>query len=218
MKRVNNIFDRIISVENLTEADRMARRGKKSSYGVTVHDHNKKKNVLNLHDMKIYSSIPIPEIFQWKEGQWLVSINHRDNGVQHEGEEGRRYEADFTVSIGIDSESIAQAFERHFSDPEHDRKVIDTIEVEGKPAIQVIKTYPDGLPKIVSADVILDPYFVKESEQIKSLTNDADANIRKLAGNIRNYIADLTDGVRTSATDAEVEQLIADGNIIITVQ
>ena len=150
--------------------------------------------------------------------EYISVNNHRDNGVQREGEEGRRYEADFTVSIGIDSESIAQAFERHFSDPEHDRKVIDTIEVEGKPAIEVIKTYPDGLPKIVSADVILDPDFIKESEQIKSLTNDADANIRKLAGNIRNYIADLTDGVRTSATDAEVEQLIADNNILITAQ
>ena len=168
--------------------------------------------------MKIYSSIPIPEILQWKEGQWLVSINHRDNGVQHEGEEGRRYEADFTVSIGIDSESIAQAFERHFSDPEHDRKVIDTIEVEGKPAIEVIKTYPDGLPKIVSADVILDPDFIKESDQIKSLTNDADGNIQKLSGKVKNYVCDLTDGVRTSKTDAEVQQLIADGNIIITVQ
>ena len=168
--------------------------------------------------MKIYSSIPIPEILQWKEGQWLVSINHMDNGEQPEGEEGRRYEADFTISIGIDSASIAQAFERHFADAEHDQKVIDTIEVDGKAAIQVVKQYPDTLPKIVSAEIILDPDFIKESEQIKALTTDADSNIRKLAGNIRNYVADFTDGVRTSATDAEFEQLIDDGNIIITVE
>lgn len=168
--------------------------------------------------MKIYSSIPIPEIIQWKQGQWLVAINHKDNGEQPEGEEGRRYEADFTVSLGIDSASIAQAFERHFADAEHDMKVIDTIDVDGKPAIQIVKQYPDNLPKIVSADVILDPDFIKESEQIKALTADADTNIIKLAGKIKNYVADLTDGVRTSATDAEVDQLINDGNIIITVE
>jgi hypothetical protein len=168
--------------------------------------------------MKIYSTIPIPEILQWKQGQWLVAINHKDNGEQPEGEEGRRYEAEFTVSLGIDSASIAQAFERHFSDSEHDQKVIDTIEVEGKPAIQIVKQYPENLPKIVSANVILDPDFIKESEQIKALNADADTNIRKLAGNIRNYVADLTDGVRTESTDAEVEQLIQDGNIIITVE
>lgn len=51
MKRVNNIFDKIISVENLIEADRMARKGKKSSYGVTVHDRNKERNILDLHQL-----------------------------------------------------------------------------------------------------------------------------------------------------------------------
>lgn len=168
--------------------------------------------------MKIYSNTPIPEVLQWKEGQWLVAINHKDNGIQPEGEEGRRYEADFTVSLGIDSASIAQAFERHFSDTEHDQKVIDTIEVEGKPAIQIVKQYPNNLPKIVSADVLLDSAFLKESDQIKALNAEADANIKKLAGNIRNYVADLTDGVRTPATDADVDKLIQDGNIIITCQ
>lgn len=168
--------------------------------------------------MKIYSNTQIPETLPWKQGEWLVSINHKDNGIQPEGEEGRRYEADFTVSTGIDGDSIRNAYERYFHDPEHDLKVIDTIEVDGKPAIQVIKTYPDGLPKIVSADVILDPDFIKESEQIKSLTNDADGNIQKLTGKVKNYVCDLTDGVRTSATDAEVEQLIADNNVIITNQ
>lgn len=50
MKRINNIFDKIISVENLTEADRMARKGKKKSFGVINHDKNKEANILKLHE------------------------------------------------------------------------------------------------------------------------------------------------------------------------
>ena len=79
-------------------------------------------------------------------------------------------------------------------------------------------TFDTQVGTIICKSVLIDPNFEPDKEVVKAQTNDADANIRKLAGNIRNYIADLTDGVRTSATDAEVEQLIADGNIIITVQ
>jgi hypothetical protein len=155
---------------------------------------------------------------KWKDGEYVVYINHKDNGIQPEGDEGNRYEAEFTISTGIDDASISQAFERHFSDPEHDQKVIDTIEVDGKPAIEIVKTYPENLPKIKSAGILLDESFVKASDEIKVLSGDADTNIRKLAGNIKNYVADLRDGKRTSATDAEVDQLIADNNVLITNQ
>ena len=47
--------------------------------------------------MKIQSNIPIPEIQLWKDGQWIIAINPIDNGVQVEGDEGKRYEADFTI-------------------------------------------------------------------------------------------------------------------------
>jgi retron-type reverse transcriptase len=50
MKRVNNIFDKIISIDNLIEADKMARRGKKISYGVSVHDRSKDANIIKLHN------------------------------------------------------------------------------------------------------------------------------------------------------------------------
>jgi hypothetical protein len=155
---------------------------------------------------------------RWKDGEYVVYINHKDNGIQPEGDEGKRHEAEFTISTGIDDASIATAFERHFADPEHDQKVIDTIEVEGKPAIEIVKTYPENLPKIKSAGILLDKSFIKASDEIKVLSGDADTNIRKLAGNIKNYVADLRDGKRTSATDKEVEQLIADNNVLITVQ
>lgn len=51
MKRISNIYDKIISVDNLMLADRMARKGKKSSYGVMNHDKNREMNILNLHDI-----------------------------------------------------------------------------------------------------------------------------------------------------------------------
>jgi retron-type reverse transcriptase len=51
MKRVDNIFEKIVSVENLQKADEMARKGKKSTYGVKVHDRNRESNILRLHEL-----------------------------------------------------------------------------------------------------------------------------------------------------------------------
>ena len=38
MKRISNLYDKIISLDNLRLADEKARRGKTKSYGVKVHD------------------------------------------------------------------------------------------------------------------------------------------------------------------------------------
>ena len=50
MKRVGNIFDKVISLENLRLADEKARKGKLHSYGVKVHDKNRDANLLALHE------------------------------------------------------------------------------------------------------------------------------------------------------------------------
>lgn len=50
MKRIGNLYERIISVENLRLADEKARRGKLRTYGVRVHDRNREANILALHD------------------------------------------------------------------------------------------------------------------------------------------------------------------------
>lgn len=50
MKRVNNLFEKIISIENLYLADEKARKGKTNSYGVKVHDKNREQNLLALHN------------------------------------------------------------------------------------------------------------------------------------------------------------------------
>jgi len=51
MKRLNNIFQQIISIENLTLAESKARKGKSKQYGVKVFDKNPEENISNLHKM-----------------------------------------------------------------------------------------------------------------------------------------------------------------------
>lgn len=50
MKRINNLYDKIISLDNLRLADEKARRGKTNTYGVRVHDKNREQNLLALHE------------------------------------------------------------------------------------------------------------------------------------------------------------------------
>jgi len=38
MKRINNLYEKIISLDNLRLADEIARRGKLRSYGVKIHE------------------------------------------------------------------------------------------------------------------------------------------------------------------------------------
>lgn len=53
MKRINNIYEKIISTENLMLADEKARKGKGTTYGVLMHDRKRESNILKLHDMLI---------------------------------------------------------------------------------------------------------------------------------------------------------------------
>ena len=50
MKRIDNLYDKIISLDNLRLADENARRGKTHTYGVQVHDKNRERNLLALHE------------------------------------------------------------------------------------------------------------------------------------------------------------------------
>lgn len=51
MKRISGLYDKIISIENLTLADEMARKGKVRSYGVKLHDKNRESNIIELHNL-----------------------------------------------------------------------------------------------------------------------------------------------------------------------
>ena len=92
--------------------------------------------------MKAQSNIPLPDkINRWKEGQFIYYFNHKDNGIQEEEKEGQRYEANFTISSGNKKEDIETALIRSIADTDMDRCVVDNIEVDGKKAIEVKKTY-----------------------------------------------------------------------------
>ena len=91
--------------------------------------------------MKTASNIPIPKSARWKEGETVIYVNHVDNGVQPEEQEGRRYEADFTITTSTEIEAQAAALIRMELDPILDQQIIDNIEVDGGEAIKVAKDY-----------------------------------------------------------------------------
>ncbi|MGB4775720.1 MAG: reverse transcriptase domain-containing protein [Daejeonella sp.] len=51
MKRLNNLYEKIYSIENLQLADTHARKGKAKQYGVKTHIKNEKGNISRLHEM-----------------------------------------------------------------------------------------------------------------------------------------------------------------------
>lgn len=51
MKRINNLYERIYSIENLQMADTIARKGKAKQPGVIAHDNNREANIQQLHEM-----------------------------------------------------------------------------------------------------------------------------------------------------------------------
>lgn len=53
MKRVNNIFDKICSLDNLRLADEKARQRKQNSYGVRLHDKHKEQHLQELSKMML---------------------------------------------------------------------------------------------------------------------------------------------------------------------
>ena len=48
MKRYNNLFEKVCSMENLELADMNARKGKKKKWGVVIHDRHREENLKNL--------------------------------------------------------------------------------------------------------------------------------------------------------------------------
>ena len=53
MKRKGNLYQQIISVENLQLADAIARKGKAKQYGVIAHSKNEAGNIQKLHQMLV---------------------------------------------------------------------------------------------------------------------------------------------------------------------
>lgn len=51
MKRKSNLYDKIISVENLQKADKIARKGKSKQFGVRLHIQNEVENINRLNEL-----------------------------------------------------------------------------------------------------------------------------------------------------------------------
>lgn len=51
MKRYGNLYNKIISIENLKLADKKARKGKLKQFGVIKHLQNEENNILTLHNI-----------------------------------------------------------------------------------------------------------------------------------------------------------------------
>lgn len=51
MKRITNLYQKIISIDNLVNADAIAQRGKSNQYGVILHNKNKVENIQKLHEI-----------------------------------------------------------------------------------------------------------------------------------------------------------------------
>lgn len=61
MKRINNLYAKIISIENLRLADKKASKGKAKQYGVEVHQKQQEANIFLLYEMllnKTYKTSP----------------------------------------------------------------------------------------------------------------------------------------------------------------
>ncbi|MBO9674437.1 MAG: reverse transcriptase [Sphingobacteriaceae bacterium] len=87
MKRINNIYKDVISIDNLKLADRKARRGKMGQYGVVTHIKNEELNIWNLHNSLYHKRYATSEykkfiIFEPKERE-IFSLPYVDRIVHH---------------------------------------------------------------------------------------------------------------------------------------
>ena len=53
MKRYGNLYEKVISLDNLWLADEKTRQHKGNSYGIRVHDRHRMENLMKLHDLLI---------------------------------------------------------------------------------------------------------------------------------------------------------------------
>lgn len=88
MKRIGNLYEKIIDIDNLRVADEMARRGKMKSYGIKLHDMNRENNILQLHERlknKTYktSEYNIFKIYEPKERDIYQLPYYPDRIVHH---------------------------------------------------------------------------------------------------------------------------------------
>lgn len=88
VKRVNHLYNRIISFENLDLADISARKGKGLQYGIRLHDRNREANLQALHEKllnKTYktSAYTTFKVYEPKEREVFRLPYYPDRIVHH---------------------------------------------------------------------------------------------------------------------------------------
>lgn len=86
MKRRGYLYDRICSIDNLTLADKIARRGKSNQKSIKLFDQNRQDNIINLHHLLLNKEYKTSEysiftIFEKKE-RVIFQLPYRDRVVQ----------------------------------------------------------------------------------------------------------------------------------------
>lgn len=87
MKRINNIYDQLCSIDNLLLADSIARRGKSKQTGVIEFDKNYEQNIADIYRelvTKTYKTSPYKQRTIMERKERVISIlPYRDRIVQH---------------------------------------------------------------------------------------------------------------------------------------
>ncbi len=88
MKRIGNLYQKIISIENLSIADNIAQVGKREQYGVMLHNKNKEQNIIDLHKMLLdktfkTSDYSIFKVYEPKEREVYSLPFYPDRIVHH---------------------------------------------------------------------------------------------------------------------------------------
>lgn len=88
MKRLDNLYHKIISLDNLQIADTKAQQGKSKQYGVILHNKNKEANITNLHNLLLdhnYSTSAYStfKIFEPKEREVFKLPFYPDRIMHH---------------------------------------------------------------------------------------------------------------------------------------
>ena len=78
MKKIGNLFEKIVSIENLQLADEHARRGKLKSYGVRIHDKHKEENIKELQTMLLEKSFKTSKYHIFKIYEPLTNLYSGD--------------------------------------------------------------------------------------------------------------------------------------------
>lgn len=92
--------------------------------------------------MKCYSNIKqLDTPLKWLDGEWALFVNHKENPDVSDDEQGKRWEADFTVVKSLTMDEAIHAFTRMEVDPELDYKVYTSSKVDGVYALDVKKEY-----------------------------------------------------------------------------